>query len=298
MKVYDIAKGVSREVRGADVRLLVTRSASAVTLFSHRGPPVRIILSTYASVDELLLGFDVDCSCCAYVLRTGSFVCSQRGRRALKSRVNFMESSRHSAAYVHRLEKYASHGFAVGLAGLDTARLAPSLLAGVYVMMRKHDLLLRVVPSSEDSFRSSVIRIPSKTKAMELQCQKQRAKIVCGIQRLAVLSFAKHIREIDPPYVKPLERYHARRQECRERRCMHARGWLADRTVLPYSVVFVLSLCVVFALVFRLRNAHASVTLFDVPPVRPSASSTRFWYVGCLGQREGETESQSSDNLA
>ena len=83
-KIYEIVMGACKDLRGDDARLLVTRSASAITLFRRRGAPIQIILNTFASVGQLLSGFDVDCACCAYVLGAGQFVCSARGRRAIE----------------------------------------------------------------------------------------------------------------------------------------------------------------------------------------------------------------------
>ena len=63
-----------------------------------------------------------------------------------------MESHRHSAAYVHRLEKYATRGFAIGLPGLDLSLVSSRLLFAFYIRMKKNrDLLLRVLPSPSDS---------------------------------------------------------------------------------------------------------------------------------------------------
>ena len=83
-KIFDITMASCRDLRGENARLLVTRSKAAVTLFKHKGAPIQIILSTYQTVEELLADFDIDCACCAYVLGTGQFVCSARGRRALE----------------------------------------------------------------------------------------------------------------------------------------------------------------------------------------------------------------------
>ena len=116
-KIYDITMASCKDSLGEKTRILVTRSKAAVTLFRQQGPPIQIILSTYSSLEELLAGFDIDCACCAFVLGTGQFVCTARGRRALEHRVNVMMSNHHSCAYASRLEKYAHRGpcpFATG----------------------------------------------------------------------------------------------------------------------------------------------------------------------------------------
>ena len=93
----------------------MTRSAAAVTLFRKGGSlPMQVVLATYSSVEALLASFDIDAACACYDMSKGSFVVSPRCRRALEYRVNVMQSSRHSVAFTHRLEKYASRGFAIG----------------------------------------------------------------------------------------------------------------------------------------------------------------------------------------
>ena len=166
-----------------------------------RGQRTKLITTAgYATIEDLLVGFDIDCACAAYVLRTDSFVCSARGRRALEYRVNLMQSSRNSAAYVQRLEKYASRGFAIALPGLDPCLLSADLLSAVYLRTKKHGLLLRVL-SSDDAPGVSILRMPAGTKTTEVRCRKQIAKRVSGVRRLAVLSFVKDVREVDSPHV-------------------------------------------------------------------------------------------------
>ena len=114
-RVYDVLMKACKEMEGEKARLMVTRSAAAVTLFRKGGSlPMQVVLNTYSSVEALLVGFDVDAACVCYRLATGTFMVSPRGRRALEYRVNVMQSSRNSSAYAHRLEKYASRGFAIG----------------------------------------------------------------------------------------------------------------------------------------------------------------------------------------
>ena len=202
-KIYEIVMKACKDLEGEKARLLVTRSAAAVTLFRKGGPPMQVILNTYSSVEHLLAGFDTDASCCAYVLSTGSFVVSPRGRRALEYRVNVMQSSRNSAAYAHRLEKYASRGFAIGLPGLDVSLLHPDLLSASYIRMRKkRDLLLRVLSTSdEDAPGVTSVMMPAGSKTTEVRCRKMKGKRVSGVQRLVVLSFAGHIRDVESPFV-------------------------------------------------------------------------------------------------
>ena len=71
-KIYDIVMGACKDMRGHNARLLVTRSAAAVTLFRHRGAPIQVVLTIYNTIEDLLAGFDIDVACCAYVLDTGN----------------------------------------------------------------------------------------------------------------------------------------------------------------------------------------------------------------------------------
>ena len=205
-QIYSTIMKSCQEHRGDAARLLVTRSASAVTIFEQQGSPVQIVLSTYSKLEDLLVSFDIDCACCAFVLSTagGSFVCTPRCRRSLEYHVNLMESHRHSAAYVHRLEKYATRGFAIGLPGLDLSLVSSRLLSASYIRMKKNrDLLLRVLPSPSDSDAPGIscVSMHAGNKTTEVRCRKQKAKKVSGLQRLLVLSFARHIREVESPFV-------------------------------------------------------------------------------------------------
>ena len=201
-KIFEIVMGACKDLRGKNASLLVTRSTSAVTLFRHRGAPIQVILSTYNSIEDLLAGFDIDAACCAYVLDTGKFVCSPRGRLALEYRVNLVSSQHHSRAYVHRLEKYSGRRFAIGLPGLDTSLLSPDLLLSSYVWIRKKDLLLKVLSCDEDAPGLSTMTMPSGAKVREVRCRKQRAMRVSGVQRLVVLTLAtERIKDVDMPYI-------------------------------------------------------------------------------------------------
>jgi hypothetical protein len=146
---------------------------------------MQVVLTTYSSVEALLASFDIDAACACYDMSKGSFVVSPRCRRALEYRVNVMQSSRHSVAFTHRLEKYASRGFAIGLPGLDTSLLHPDLLSAFYIRMKnKRDLLLRVLPTNDrDAPGVSSFKMPSGSKAAEVTCRRQKAKRVEGVQR-------------------------------------------------------------------------------------------------------------------
>ena len=71
-QIYSTIMKSCQEHRGDAARLLVTRSASAVTIFEHQGSPVQIVLSSYSKLEDLLVCFDIDCACCAFVLSTAA----------------------------------------------------------------------------------------------------------------------------------------------------------------------------------------------------------------------------------
>ena len=72
-------------------------------------------------------------------------------------------------------------------------------------MKKKRDLLLRVLPTDDgDAPGASSITMPSGSKATEIRCRRQMGKRVVGVQRLVVLSFARHVREVESPFVAKL----------------------------------------------------------------------------------------------
>ena len=151
-------------------------------IFEQQWSPVQIVLSTYSKLEDLLVSFDIDCACCAFVLSTaagGSFVGMPRCRRSLEYRVDLMQSPRHPAACMHRLEKYAARGFAVCLLGLDLSLVSSRLLSAPYIRMKKNRvLLLRVLPSSSDSDAPGIscVSMPTGSNTTEVRCRKQKGR--------------------------------------------------------------------------------------------------------------------------
>ena len=69
-------------------------------------------------------------------------------------------------------------------------------------MKKKRDLLLRVLPTNDwDAPGVSSFKMPSRSKATEVTAKRQKAKRVEGVQRLVVLSFGRHVREVESPFV-------------------------------------------------------------------------------------------------
>ena len=199
-RIYDAIIRLATSSRGADARVFVTRSAWAVTFFFAPSPaPIQVVLSTYKSTADLLASFDVDAAACAFQLSRDAFVCTPRCRRALEHGVNIADSTRHSRTYFHRLEKYARRGFAVALPGFNVGLVSPVLTTGTYVLMKKHDLLLRIAHSADPGV--STLDVPAGGRTMTVRCRKQLATRVIGIKRLVVLSYSRHVREVEPPYL-------------------------------------------------------------------------------------------------
>ena len=100
---------------GAKSRLLVTRSRAAVTIFracgggqpDARAPPVQVVTTTYTTVQKLLLQFDVDSCCFAWVPSEDRVVTTARGLRALRYGANIADTRFDGPGYCRRLEKYA-----------------------------------------------------------------------------------------------------------------------------------------------------------------------------------------------
>lgn len=85
---------------------------------------VQIVLRIYDTPTEVLVGFDIDCCCCAFDGRD-VWVCP-RWVSALQSGVNVLNPLHawpNKASYEYRLAKYAFRGFAVLVPGLDSNKI-------------------------------------------------------------------------------------------------------------------------------------------------------------------------------
>lgn len=85
---------------------------------------VQVVLRLYDSLSEILVGFDVDCCCCAYDGR--NVWLTPRCVSALQSGVNVLNPLHawpNQPSYELRLAKYANRGFAVSVPGIDSNRI-------------------------------------------------------------------------------------------------------------------------------------------------------------------------------
>ena len=82
-----------------------------------------MISRLYKSPSEILLGFDLDCSCIGF---NGSEVfAAPRAIRALNTRSNIVDLTRRSLSYEARLFKYAKRNFATVLRGITRNEINP-----------------------------------------------------------------------------------------------------------------------------------------------------------------------------
>jgi len=126
-----IARRVFYSLAVDNERWVVVRSRGVINIHrmdEGRGgrveTKVQIVLRLYDSPAEVLVGFDVDCCCCAY---DGSNVwASPRCVSALKSGVNVLNPLHawpNKPSYELRLAKYAHRGFGVSVPGIDKSRV-------------------------------------------------------------------------------------------------------------------------------------------------------------------------------
>ena len=181
---------------GRGSKLLITRSRWAVTVYRSSigrpgmsATPIQIVTTTYASAEDLLAGFDVDCCCFAWLPEQARVLCSARGLRALQYRVNIADN-RFAKGYCRRLEKYAMRGFAIAIPGLDWDQINPNVFKGHHAMLQDCDLLVRKSRATtwnainkDDATATSTCRITFQ--------HTQIGRVVKDVERLLVLDAAR-----------------------------------------------------------------------------------------------------------
>ena len=75
----------------------------------HWLPLWKVITTVLDDVTALLLDFDCDASCFAYVQDEGKVYTTPRGMRSLQTGVNVLDTKHMSACYLRRLEKHSGH---------------------------------------------------------------------------------------------------------------------------------------------------------------------------------------------
>lgn len=214
-QIFSSVQRVQARCHGAKTKILVTRSKMAVTMLPVHdtavlAPPVQVITHVYSCLVELLVQFDIDCCCFAWVPGKEQVLCTPRGRRALEYNANVVDSIFASPSYFQRLEKYVGRGFHIALPGFEPCRLSARLLSASYIYMREYDLLLEVEPKK---FRGSPVEIDILhfvhlqatrcTTAKVKASSTQEGRAVKGMARLVVMdTLQQRIRNVQTPQLE------------------------------------------------------------------------------------------------
>ncbi|KAK6354803.1 hypothetical protein TWF696_003936 [Orbilia brochopaga] len=102
------------------------RTKNTITIVSqYPNRHVQIVLRLYASISEILTGFDVNCACVAY---DGKQVyANPRAVASWMLQCNDVDLTRRSPSYEHRLSKYRHRGFEVFYPGLTRQKIDPTI---------------------------------------------------------------------------------------------------------------------------------------------------------------------------
>eukprot|EP00698_Gefionella_okellyi_P025514 TRINITY_DN9375_c0_g1_i8.p1 TRINITY_DN9375_c0_g1~~TRINITY_DN9375_c0_g1_i8.p1 ORF type:complete len:1171 (-),score=273.51 TRINITY_DN9375_c0_g1_i8:27-3338(-) len=124
-KIKEIYDSISANL---DTNCNVMRTRHAITIvtsFPYRH--VQIILRLYQNMQEVIMGFDIDC--CAVCYDGKDVYALPRARRAINKQYNVFDASRRSLTYEQRLFKYSQRGFAVQVPALDSKAVNANALA-------------------------------------------------------------------------------------------------------------------------------------------------------------------------
>jgi hypothetical protein len=127
-----IARRIFYALAADHEKWVVVRSRGVINILRWTGhrwgaevdTKIQVVLRTYESPTEVLIGFDVDCCGCAYDGR--NVWLTQRCIAALESGFNILNALHawpNKASYELRLAKYACRGFSVLVPGLDQRRI-------------------------------------------------------------------------------------------------------------------------------------------------------------------------------
>lgn len=120
-------KQIEQHVRDSLLTETTTiRTKNAITIASHYPTRhIQIVLRIYRSITEMLLGFDVDCSCIVYDGK--QIYASPRSLAACMTQCNTLDLTYRSPSYERRLAKYSHRGFEVYWPLLDRSRIDPTI---------------------------------------------------------------------------------------------------------------------------------------------------------------------------
>lgn len=113
---------------------------------------MQLILRKYSSVEEILVGFDIDCCSFAYDARQGVILGIPRAFAAVKNRQIIVDPTRQSKSLVNRLKKYRTRGFAVCVPVFEWTKnkifhMTIENQGGIYKNSTKDCTLLKIVYS-------------------------------------------------------------------------------------------------------------------------------------------------------
>ena len=118
-KVMALLAKITKNAKAAGAQDVVyIKTPNTITLDAgRRFRKVQIITRLYSAKADVLNTFDIDCCGFGYDGSDCWFV--NRAGVAMNQKVNIVDLTLRGAAYEHRLTKYATRGFAVGVPGLD-----------------------------------------------------------------------------------------------------------------------------------------------------------------------------------
>lgn len=92
------------------------------TVNIHHSRQIQYIARIYTSLSEILHGFDVDCCGVGWEGDNHLWV-TKRALYAIENKINWFDRMRASPSYGHRLAKYHSRGYEIGLPLFDPSRI-------------------------------------------------------------------------------------------------------------------------------------------------------------------------------
>ena len=128
---------------------------------------------------------------------------TRRCKRSIEYQANIFDTRHYSKNYCGRLEKYAKRDFAVAVPGLEEASLSQRLLASTYLLIQRHDILLRVDDSGACSPASATVAVGGS--GMKVQYSRAvRATVVNNLARIVVIDRGQFER-LSVPSEQPCE---------------------------------------------------------------------------------------------
>jgi hypothetical protein len=155
----EFAQHVGELIGKFDVDELIT-TPNAITIEPRDCSfQIQIINRVYTSIQQVLLGFDLDSSSCAYAWVEGErkFVCIDRYVRARTYSLNIVNPFRRSLTYEKRLLKYQKRGYGILIPGGMT-RLMECFNAQMRELIGDADRFLKqlVFPPDQQYLRSDI----------------------------------------------------------------------------------------------------------------------------------------------